>query len=30
MHADGDWKIVGGVLSKDVGRSTVDEYLETW
>ena len=28
MHADGDWKAVEGVLSKDM--ATVDEYLQTW
>jgi len=28
MHADGDWKAMEGVLSKDM--ATTDEYLQTW
>jgi len=29
MHADGDWQVVEGMLSKD-DMATVDEYLQTW
>jgi len=28
MHADGDWKAVEGVLTKDM--ATLGEYLQTW
>jgi len=28
VHADGDWEVVEGVLSKDV--ATADKYLHTW
>jgi len=28
MHADGDWQVVEGVLSKDM--ATTSEYLQTW
>ena len=28
MHADGDWQVVEGVMSKDM--TTVSEYIQTW
>jgi len=28
MHADGDWKAVEGVLSKEM--ATAGEYFQTW
>jgi len=28
MHADGDWQVVEGVLTKDM--ASVGEYLQTW
>jgi len=28
MHADGDWQVVEGALSKDM--VTLSEYLQTW